>query len=161
MIDNTNIKLSDLIDIRNNLKQSGKKVVFTNGCFDIIHAGHVDYLMKAKSSGDILIVGLNSDSSVRNIKGNNRPIINENERAFILSQLKSVDYVIIFDEPTPHTLIEKIIPDILVKGADWNIENIVGREIVEKNGGEVKTIKFITSQSTSNIIQKVLDIYNA
>jgi len=161
MIDNTNIKLSDLIDIRNNLKQSGKKVVFTNGCFDIIHAGHVDYLMKAKSSGDILIVGLNSDSSVRNIKGNNRPIINENERAFILSQLKSVDYVIIFDEPTPHTLIEKIIPDILVKGADWNIENIVGREIVEKNGGEVKTINFITSQSTSNIIQKVLDIYNA
>lgn len=160
MIDNTNIKLSDLIDIRNNLKQSGKKVVFTNGCFDIIHAGHVDYLMKAKSSGDILIVGLNSDSSVRNIKGNNRPIINENERAFILSQLKSVDYVIIFDEPTPHTLIEKIIPDILVKGADWNIENIVGRDIVEKNGGEVKTINFITSQSTSNIIQKVLDIYN-
>jgi len=152
--------LSELIEIRKRLKQSGKKIVFTNGCFDILHAGHVDYLVKAKECGDVLILGLNSDSSVRKIKGNNRPIVNQEERAFILSQLKPVDYVILFDEPTPLQLIEKLIPDILVKGADWDINNIVGREIVEENNGEVKTIKFVTSQSTTSIIDKVLSANN-
>lgn len=152
--------ISSLIEIRKVLKQNNKKVVFTNGCFDIIHAGHVDYLSKAKACGDILIVGLNSDSSVRKIKGKNRPIVSENERAFVLSQLKPVDYVVLFYEPTPFQIIEKLIPDVLVKGADWKIENIVGREIVESNGGEVKTINFITEQSTTNIIEKVLAIYN-
>lgn len=152
--------LSELIEIRNNLKQSGKKIVFTNGCFDILHAGHVDYLVKAKACGDILIIGLNSDISVQQIKGKNRPIVNEEERAFILTQLKPVDYVVLFNETTPQQLIEKLIPDILVKGADWDIENIVGREIVEGNGGEVKTINFVTSQSTSNIIEKIISTYN-
>ncbi|MCB0729394.1 MAG: D-glycero-beta-D-manno-heptose 1-phosphate adenylyltransferase [Ignavibacteriae bacterium] len=152
--------LNDFLEIRTRLKSEGKKVVFTNGCFDIIHAGHVDYLVKAKECGDVLVVGLNSDLSVRNIKGEKRPIINEIERAFILTQLKPVDYVILFSEPTPKELIDTIIPDILVKGADWSIENIIGRETVEQNGGEVKTIKFVTSQSTSNIINKILTSYN-
>ena len=153
-------KISELVGIRKSLKQKMEKVVFTNGCFDIIHAGHVDYLSKAKACGDILIVGLNSDSSVREIKGKNRPIVSENERAFILSQLKPVDYVVLFNEPTPLQLIEQLIPDVLVKGADWAKENIVGREIVESNGGEVITINFITDQSTTNIIERVLATYN-
>lgn len=160
MIDDSLTNISELIEIRKKLKQTGKKVVFTNGCFDIIHAGHVDYLSKAKDCGDILIVGLNSDSSVREIKGIDRPIVNENERAYILTQLKPVDFVVLFNEPTPKQLIEQLLPDVLVKGADWAIENIVGRDIVELNGGEVRTIKFITEQSTTNIIKKVLATYN-
>ncbi|CAG0909628.1 unnamed protein product, partial [Cyprideis torosa] len=152
--------LRDLKLIRYELKQKSKKVVFTNGCFDVLHAGHVDYLAKAKECGDILIVGLNSDSSVREIKGKNRPIVTELERAFILTNLKSVDFVILFGEPTPKELIDELIPDVLIKGADWAIENIVGREIVEANGGSVQTIKFVTQQSTTNIIEKVLAIYN-
>jgi D-glycero-beta-D-manno-heptose 1-phosphate adenylyltransferase len=159
-MENVKIVLAELVKIRESLKQKGKKVVFTNGCFDILHAGHVDYLIKAKECGDILIVGLNSDHSIREIKGNNRPIVNETERAFILDSLKPVDYVVLFNEPTPQKLIESIIPDVLVKGADWNIENIVGKDIVEYNGGEIKTIEFVNSQSTTNIIQKVIDIYN-
>lgn len=151
--------LDELIEIRKNLKSQNKKVVFTNGCFDILHAGHVDYLVKAKSKGDILIVGLNSDSSIKRNKGTLRPVINENERAFILSNLKPVDYVVFFDEETPGNLIDKIIPDVLIKGADWAIDKIVGRKIVEQNGGEVKTIEFVTDQSTSKIIQTVLDKY--
>lgn len=159
-MNNTLISLEELSIIRKTLKQSHQKVVFTNGCFDILHAGHVDYLVKAKECGDILIVGLNSNSSVRNIKGENRPIVSELERAFILNNLKPVDYVVLFDEPTPQELIETLVPDILVKGADWSIENIVGKDVVEKNGGEVRTIKFVTAQSTTNIIQKVIDTYN-
>ncbi len=151
--------LEELIEIRERLKKEGKKVVFTNGCFDIIHAGHVDYLTKAKSFGDVLIVGLNSDESVKKIKGKKRPIIPEQERAFILYNLKPVDYVVLFDEETPADLIGKLIPDYLVKGSDWDIENIVGRDIVEQNGGEVKTIDFIHRQSTSNIIKTILEKY--
>lgn len=152
--------LSELKEIRKDLKQKNKKVVFTNGCFDVLHAGHVDYLAKAKECGDILIVGLNSDSSVKEIKGKNRPIVTELERAFILKNLKSVDFVVLFSEPTPIDLISEIIPDALIKGADWAIEDVVGRDIVEKNGGTVKTIEFITQQSTTNIIERVLAIYN-
>ena len=152
--------LNDLKNIRKDLKQKNKKVVFTNGCFDVLHAGHVDYLAKAKKCGDVLIVGLNSDSSVKEIKGKKRPIVTELERAFILSNLKSVDYVVLFNDPTPIALISEIIPDVLVKGADWSIENIVGRDVVEKNGGSVQTIEFITQQSTTNIIEKVLASYN-
>ncbi len=159
-MNNSLIQLEQFLIIRDSLKQTNKKVVFTNGCFDILHAGHVDYLVKAKACGDVLIVGLNSDKSIRKIKGEKRPIINELERAYILHNLKSVDFVILFDEPTPQSLIELIIPDILIKGDDWSIENIVGREIVERHGGIVKTIKFITTQSTSTIIQKVLNTYN-
>lgn len=150
--------LSELKQIRAKLKDENKIVVFTNGCFDILHAGHVDYLTKAKKLGDILIVGLNSDSSVRRLKGNSRPITNENERAFVISQLKAVDYVVLFDEDTPLNLISELIPDILVKGADWKIENIVGRDVVERNGGKVLNIKFDVDQSTSKIINKILEL---
>ncbi|MFZ1519866.1 MAG: D-glycero-beta-D-manno-heptose 1-phosphate adenylyltransferase [Ignavibacteriaceae bacterium] len=156
----SNIKSrQEVLAIRAALKNEGKKVVFTNGCFDLIHSGHVDYLVKAKEMGDVLILALNTDSSIKRIKGNKRPILQEDERAFIVSNLKPVDYVIFFEEDTPAKIIEEIIPDILVKGADWSIENIVGREVVEANGGEVKTIKFVNDQSTSNIIKIIKDRY--
>lgn len=151
-----------LVEIKNLLKQfkqQNKKVVFTNGVFDLIHAGHVDYLTKAKSLGDVLIVGMNTDKSVKRIKGDKRPILNQNERAFIISSLKPVDYVILFEEDTPKEIIDEIIPDILVKGADWPIDKIVGRETVEKYGGEVKTIKFVNNQSTSKILEIIKSRY--
>lgn len=158
---NGNIKTrGQIADIVKSLKKEEKKIVFTNGCFDILHAGHVDYLNKSKESGDILIVGLNSDSSVKRIKGKKRPVVNQNERAFIISNLKAVDYVTFFDEDTPETLINEIIPDVLVKGADWSLDKIVGRDTVLKNGGEVKTISFTNDQSTTNIIQLILDKYS-
>lgn len=146
----------EMLEVRKELKKENKKVVFTNGCFDILHAGHVDYLNKAKEMGDILILGLNSDSSIRRIKGEKRPIVGENERAFLLSNLKAVDYVVLFNEDTPAEIIDYLIPDVLIKGADWAIDKIVGRETVEKNGGEVKTIQFVTNQSTTNIIETIL-----
>lgn len=146
-------------EIRKKLKEENKTMVFTNGCFDVLHAGHVDYLKKARELGDILVLGLNSDSSIKNIKGANRPIVPQNERAFVLANLKPVDYVIYFDEDTPEKLINAIIPDVLVKGADWAIENVVGKDIVEKNGGCVKTIKFVHQQSTTNIIDTILKKY--
>ena len=152
--------LSELIAIRSKLKASNKKVVFTNGVFDLIHSGHVDYLSKAKKLGDVLIVGLNSDESVKRIKGNKRPILNQEERAFILSNLKPVDYVIFFDEDTPEKLISEIIPDILVKGADWAVEKIVGKEVVENNGGKVMNIEFVNDQSTSKIIDLIVQRYS-
>jgi len=149
--------LMEMKEIRQQLKDQNKKVVFTNGCFDLIHAGHIDYLSKAKALGDIMIVGLNTDASVKRIKGNKRPILNEAERSFIISNIKPVDYVVLFDEDTPKLLIEELLPDILVKGADWEIENIVGKEVVVANGGEVKTIQFVNDQSTSNIIKIIVD----
>ncbi len=145
--------------IRVQLKSEGKKVVFTNGVFDLIHSGHVDYLVKAKEMGDVLILALNTDSSVKRIKGNKRPILEQNERAFIVSNLKPVDYVTFFEEDTPAEIISDLIPDVLVKGADWAIDKIVGREVVEANGGEVKNIKFINEQSTSNIINIIKERY--
>lgn len=153
-------KLSTLLKIRKQLKLKSKKVVFTNGCFDILHAGHVDYLNKAKKLGDVLIVGLNSDLSIKKIKGENRPIINENERAYILSNLKAVDYIILFDEETPLNLIEKLVPDVLVKGDDWKIKDIAGADFVQLNGGKVSTVKFVSNQSSSKIIKRVLELYN-
>ena len=151
--------LDELKRIRKKLKDEGKKVVFTNGCFDLIHAGHVDYLLKAKSLGDILIVGLNTDESVKRIKGERRPILKQKERAFIISNLKPVDYVVLFNEDTPKELISKLIPDILVKGADWSIDKIVGADIVTENGGTVKTIDFVNEQSTSKIIDEIISKY--
>lgn len=151
----------EIIAVRERLKNEKKKVVFTNGCFDILHAGHVDYLTKARACGDALIVGLNSDSSVRRIKGEKRPIINEEERAFLLSSLSVVDYVALFDEDTPFEIISDLIPDVLIKGADWAIDKIVGRDIVEANGGTVQTIEFVNAQSTSNIIKTILERYSA
>lgn len=149
--------LREMKEIRQQLKDQNKKVVFTNGCFDLIHAGHIDYLSKAKVLADVMIVGLNSDASVMRIKGSKRPIINETERSIIISNLKPVDYVVLFDEDTPKLLIEELLPDILVKGADWEIENIVGKDVVLANGGEVKTIEFVNDQSTSKIIKIIVD----
>ncbi len=138
----------------NNWKKEGKKIVFTNGCFDIIHAGHVDYLEKAKSLGDVLVVGLNSDESIKRIKGPERPINIQEHRKRVLEALKPVDLVIVFDEDTPERLIKEIKPDVLVKGGDWKIENIVGADFVKSYGGEVKTIDFVYDISTTKIIQK-------
>jgi rfaE bifunctional protein nucleotidyltransferase chain/domain len=134
---------------------AGQKIVFTNGCFDILHSGHVIYLAEARALGDLLILGLNSDSSVKRLKGADRPINCENDRAIVLSALSSVDFVILFDTDTPFELIDKIIPDILVKGGDWTVDQIVGSDIVLKNGGEVHSLSFVEGKSTTNIISKI------
>lgn len=144
-----------LLQIIDELKTQGKKIVFTNGCFDIIHAGHLDYLTKAKQLGDYLIIGLNSDDSVSKLKGPSRPINNQEDRAAVLSGLKPVDFVVLFEEQTPFNLINSIKPDILVKGGDYTIENIVGSDIVENNGGKVIVIPFVKGKSTTNIIEKI------
>ena len=136
-------------------KNKKYRIVFTNGCFDILHRGHVEYLNKARKKGDILIVGLNSDDSVKRLKGPQRPYVNESDRAFILINLKSVDAVVLFKEDTPESIIKKIIPDVLVKGGDYSKDNIVGKEIVEKNGGKVLTIELIKGKSSSSLIQKI------
>jgi D-glycero-beta-D-manno-heptose 1-phosphate adenylyltransferase len=153
------VSVDELVKIRKEFKTNGKKVVFTNGCFDILHKGHVDYLNESKKLGDILVIGVNSDASVRRIKGEKRPIVPEHERAFIISNLNAVDYVCLFDESTPFELISQVIPDILVKGADWSIDNVVGKDVVEKNGGKVLTIELTPGRSTTNIINKVLENY--
>ncbi len=153
------LSLQEALKVRQTFREEKKKVVFTNGVFDIIHAGHVDYLKKARETGDTLIVGMNSDASVKRIKGENRPVVPEEQRAFVLSNLKPVDFVVVFSEDTPLKLIENIIPDVLVKGGDWSLDKIVGREVVLENGGEVKTIEFVNFQSTSGIIDTILERY--
>lgn len=153
------LALEELLEYISNIKSQNKKLVFTNGCFDIIHVGHVRYLNMAKSYGDILIVGLNSDDSIKRIKGSKRPIIPQDQRAYVLSQLKPVDIVCIFDEDSPYNLIKTIKPDVLIKGADWDIKNIVGADIVLSSGGDVKTIKFDYDTSTSKIIKKITELY--
>jgi len=132
-----------------------KKIVFTNGCFDIIHLGHIDYLSKAKDLGDILVVGLNTDSSVSRIKGKNRPIVDQNSRSMILASLRFIDAIVLFDEDTPYNLINLIEPDILVKGSDYDPADIVGADIVESKEGEIVTIPFLEGYSTSSIIEKI------
>jgi D-beta-D-heptose 7-phosphate kinase/D-beta-D-heptose 1-phosphate adenosyltransferase len=141
------------------LREEGKKIVFTNGCFDILHVGHTRYLREAKKLGDILILALNSDSSVRGLKGDRRPLIPEEERADVVASLEAVDYVTLFDEPTPLTLIEYLKPDILVKGGDWKEEDVVGRDAIKQWGGSVVIIPEIKGASTTNIIEKIRDIY--
>lgn len=136
-------------------KAAGNKVVFTNGCFDLVHLGHVDYLQKARNLGDKLVVALNTDASVSRIKGPNRPISTENSRARVMAAFEFVDAVVLFDEPTPKEVIEALCPDILTKGADYSIENIVGADFVQRNGGEVKTISFVEGFSTSSLIEKI------
>lgn len=136
-------------------KERGEKVVFTNGCFDILHLGHADYLEKSRSLGDRLIVGVNTDASVKKLKGPERPVNPEYARARLLAALEFVDAVILFDEDTPFELISHVIPDILVKGNDYTIENIVGADIVIKHGGEVKTISLVDGFSTTGIIGKI------
>lgn len=137
------------------LKNENKKIVFTNGCFDILHKGHITYLNESKSLGDVLIVGVNSDDSVKKLKGDERPVTNENDRMYALDNLKPVDFVILFTEDTPYNLIKEIIPDILVKGGDWTPDKIIGSDIVLSNGGEVKSLKFVNGYSTTNILEKI------
>jgi rfaE bifunctional protein nucleotidyltransferase chain/domain len=148
--------LNEIVRLRPRLRESGKKLVFTNGCFDILHVGHVRYLNYARSWGDALVVAINSDRSVREIKGNSRPIVTEQERAEVLAALACVDFVFIFDDPTPKQVIDAIVPDVLVKGADWDIAEIVGRDTVEKAGGIVRNVPLVEGSSTTDIIKKVL-----
>jgi len=150
--------LDSVFDKIAKLKSEGKKIVFTNGVFDIIHRGHIEYLNEAKALGDYLVVGLNADASVRRLKGDTRPVNKENDRKFVMENLKAVDDVIIFTEDTPYNLILKIIPDILVKGGDWKEEQIVGSDIVKQNGGKVMSLKFVTDYSTTGIIEKILKL---
>ena len=147
--------LKNNYSIINKIKSEGKKIVFTNGCFDLLHVGHIKYLSQAKDLGDILIIGLNSDKSVKKLKGNNRPINSFEDRAKLLAALKSVDLVIMFEEQTPENLIKEIIPDVLVKGGDYNIEDIVGYQTVIDNGGQVKTLSFYEGYSSTNYIDKI------
>ena len=144
-----------LAQVVRELKAAGKKVVFTNGCFDLLHVGHVRYLRKARELGHVLVVGVNSDASVRAIKGPPRPIQPEADRAEILASLECVDYVTIFDEETPADLIAAVVPDVLVKGGDWPRGQIVGRDTVEAAGGIVKTIPLIEGRSTSELLKRL------
>lgn len=139
-------------------KAEGRKIVFTNGCFDLMHIGHARYLKEAKELGDILVVGLNSDSSVKEIKGTKRPIVSENERREMLLALKAVDYVMIFSEDNPLNLIKQVNPDILVKGGDWTVDKIIGSDFVLQNGGQVKSLQLVDGFSTSNIINRILEV---
>ncbi len=153
-----NKKVKQLKELRKILEKErrvGKKVVFTNGCFDILHLGHVQYLEEAKSFGDILVVGLNSDSSVKKLKKNHRPIMDESSRAGILAALECVDYITIFKEETPFKLINFLRPDILVKGGDWKKEDIVGGNLVIQYGGKVKSVPYIKGHSSSRIIEQI------
>lgn len=134
----------------------GKKIVFTNGCFDILHLGHIDYLSKASELGNLLIIGLNTDESVSKIKGKNRPIQDEMSRAMVLASLNFVDYVVFFGEDTPYNLIKLTQPDVLVKGADYKPEDIVGYDIVKNKGGEIVTLEFLEGYSTTEIEKKIL-----
>jgi len=153
------LTVDEFIPIRKELKSSGKKLVFTNGVFDILHKGHVDYLFKARNLGDAMVIAVNSDSSVKRIKGDKRPINSELDRAFLLAALRCVDFVVFFSDDTPHQVISEIIPDYLVKGADWDVSKVVGKEIVEANGGKVLTVELTPERSTTNVIEKVLTVY--
>jgi rfaE bifunctional protein nucleotidyltransferase chain/domain len=151
-------KISDLPSLKAKMKNwtiEGKKVVFTNGVFDLLHIGHITYLAKAAELGDKLIIGLNADSSVRRIKGENRPVNDQNSRAAILAALFFVDAIVVFEEDTPLNVISTLLPDYLVKGADYSVENIVGAKEVIANGGEVKTINFVEGYSSTSIIDKI------
>ena len=149
--------LSTLVKIRKELQHKSKKVIFTNGIFDILHRGHVEYLEKAKLMGDVLILGLNSDSSARKVKGEGRPILPQEDRARVLAGLESVDYVCYFDEETPARIIEALRPDILVKGGDYKIEDIVGRDVLRATGGKVVTIPLTPDRSTTDVIMTIAE----
>ena len=148
-------KREDLKPILEGLKKKGKIVVFTNGCFDIMHSGHVKCLEEAKANGDVLVVGINSDESLKKIKGEDRPIVDEKGRSHVVAALESVDYVTIFDEETPLQTIKLLLPNVLIKGGDWSKKDIVGSDIVEKTGGEVRNIPLVKGYSTSGIIKKI------
>ena len=154
------VSLEELKNQRDVLRTRKKTVVFTNGVFDIIHRGHIEYLTKAKGAGDVLIVGINTDDSVRKIKGEKRPLVSQDDRAYVVSNLVPVDFVCLFAEDTPISLISAIIPDVLVKGADWSLQNIVGRDIVERAGGKVAAIEFVPDRSTTTIIERIVERYS-
>jgi len=147
--------LPQLVSILKNKKRSGQKVVFTNGCFDILHLGHVRYLTKARSLGDLLVIGLNTDSSVRKLKGPTRPVTPEKERAEVLGALACVDYIVFFSDSTPERLIRALRPDFLVKGGDWRKEQIVGSAFVESYGGKARSLPFVKGFSTTGLIKKI------
>jgi rfaE bifunctional protein nucleotidyltransferase chain/domain len=153
-----NSKIFSFDDLKNQVnawKQAGEEVVFTNGCFDIIHRGHIEVLAQTADLGDRLIIGLNSDTSIQKLKGKNRPIIEEQSRAILLASLEFVDAVVIFSEDTPLKLISALLPDVLAKGGDYEIETIVGHEIVQQNGGKVKLVPFVDGFSSTTIIEKI------
>ena len=149
--------LDDIVLLRKELALMKKRLVFTNGCFDILHIGHVRYLNHARALGDALVVAVNSDRSVREIKGPSRPVLPEFERVEVLAALECVDYLFLFDDPTPLNVIETVLPDVLVKGADWERAGIVGRDVVEGSGGCVVTIPIVDGASTTGIIQRIID----
>jgi D-beta-D-heptose 7-phosphate kinase/D-beta-D-heptose 1-phosphate adenosyltransferase len=149
------VGLNPLVDAVRNLQRAGKKVVFTNGCFDLLHIGHVRYLQEAQALGDALVVGVNSDASVRRLKGPGRPLTPAKERAEILAALACVDFVTVFGAATPLQLIRALGPDVLVKGGDWPVDTIVGREVVEGRGGKVLAIPFVKNKSTTAVIRKI------
>lgn len=153
------VTLKELRAIRSRLKAHGKRVVFTNGTFDIIHRGHVEYLSRARSFGDVLIVGLNTDGSIRRIKGKGRPINPGSDRAAVLAALRPVDYICFFRSTTPARLIAEIVPDVLVKGADWKRADIVGGDLVERAGGAVRRVRLSPGRSTTAVIKRVLQAY--
>lgn len=153
------LSLDQLRTERELLRQAGKKVVFTNGCFDLLHPGHVRYLQQARALGDSLIVALNSDRSVRELKGEKRPILTEAERSEVMAALACVDFVTVFDEPTPREIISALLPDILVKGGDWGIDSIIGREEVEAAGGKVMSLAFVEGCSTTDVIDRIAQRY--
>ncbi len=153
------VELDALVKKIEVFRRVGKRIVFTNGCFDILHVGHVRYLERAKAEGDVLVIGLNSDRSVRHIKGEKRPVIEEKQRAEVLASIGFVDYIILFEEPDPGNLIAAILPDVLVKGADWEEEQIVGANLVKANGGRVVRAPVIPDVSTSSIIAEIVKRY--
>lgn len=151
--------LEQLRQIRIAARNRGGKVVFTNGCFDLLHIGHLRYLEQARELGDLLIVAVNTDDSVRSIKGPDRPLLPEIERAELVASLHCVDFVTLFNEPDPLMLIESLLPDFLVKGSDWPVEKIIGADVVRKNGGRVATIDMIPDHSTSGLIERILNLF--
>ena len=154
------LTLEEMVAERQRLKAAGKRLVFTNGCFDILHLGHATYLAWARAQGDALVVAINTDASVRRNKGPKRPIVGQDDRAALLLALRCVDYVILFDEDTPERVIAAIVPDVLVKGRDW-AGNVVGSDIVEAAGGEVRLADLVAGRSTTGSIERVLDVYGA
>ena len=155
------VSREELVTIRRGFKERRKRVVFTNGVFDILHRGHVEYLSKAKALGDVLMVGVNADASVKRIKNDGRPIVEEDDRAHVLAALASVDYVCLFEEDTPYQLLKALVPDVLVKGADWAVDTVVGKDIVEQAGGSVQTIEFLPQRSTTQIIKTITERFKS
>ncbi len=151
--------LSQMKTIIARLKKEGRRVVFTNGCFDILHVGHIRYLRKARAEGDVLVVGLNTDRSVRAIKGEKRPIVPGEERAEVIAGLECVDYVIFFDDPDPLRLISSLKPHVLVKGADWPKSRIIGRDVVEGNGGRIIRVPLVRGASSTGVIERIIRAY--